>query len=250
MYGFRERVSGCASARRATGSLGGTLVSILTVIGITGAASGCSLVASQSERSGGLGLEPAPFVEPNYVLPIDEAANASSPIPEGEDFPAPPPEPLAAIYSERYGINDDLALTIVEHALAEGIDPELAFRLIRVESVFRPTARSPLGALGLVQLMPGTARSVDRSLRTERDILEPSNNLRVGFRYLRGLIERYDDVRLGLLAYNRGSHAVDRALRRGVDPENGYSHKVLGTRGSNPYDGPGVIPPITSASDG
>ncbi len=250
MYGFRDRVAGLASTRGAAGSLSGTFFSLLTVIGISGAASGCSLVAGPGERSGGLGLEPAPFVEPSYILLIEEDATTASPIPEGEALPAPRAEPLAAIYSDRYDINNDLALTIVEHALTEGIDPELAFRLIRVESVFHPKARSPVGALGLVQLMPGTARSLDRSLRTERDILEPSNNLRVGFRYLRYLIERYDDVRLGLLAYNRGERAVDRALRRGADPENGYSHKVLGTRGSNPYDGPGLIRPVPSGADG
>jgi hypothetical protein len=63
------------------------------------------------------------------------------------------------------------------------------------------------------------------------------------------MIERYDDVRLGLLAYNRGQTAVDRALRRGADPENGYSHKVLGTRGSKPYQGPGLLPPPVSDHD-
>ena len=129
----------------------------------------------------------------------------------------------------------------VVNAMAAGVDPDLAFRLIRVESVFKVRARGPQGALGLMQLMPGTARSLDRSLDSEGEIFEPDNNLRIGLRYLRQMIERYDDVRLGLLAYNRGQTAVDRALRRGQDPENGYSHKVLGTRGSNPYEGPGLL---------
>src|SRR5690606_26381784 len=144
---------------------------------------------------------------------------------------------LGAAYARRYDISEELATDIAEHALAEGIDPDLAFRLVRVESVFHVRARGPQGALGLTQLMPGTARWLDRSVRTERDIFEPANNLRVGFRYLRRLINQYGEVRLALLAYNRGEGTVDRALRRGVDPENGYSRKVLGTGGKNPYTG-------------
>jgi soluble lytic murein transglycosylase-like protein len=160
-----------------------------------------------------------------------------------EAIPPADHEARAATYAARYKIDPTLALQIVESAVAEGIDPELAFRLVRVESVFRPAARSPGGALGLTQLMPGTARAIDRTLRTESQILEPSTNLRTGFRYLRRMIERYDgDVRLGLLAYNRGERAVDNALRAGRDPENGYSRKVLGTA-ENRYDGRGLLTP-------
>lgn len=137
----------------------------------------------------------------------------------------------AYAFAGKYGIDVDLARKIVESAIEEGVDPDLAFRLVNVESRFQPRARGPMGALGLTQLMPSTARTLDRSLRTEADILEPRNNLRLGFRYLRSMIDRYGDVRLGLLAYNRGSVAVDRALRDGRDPENGYSQRVLGSGG-------------------
>lgn len=162
--------------------------------------------------------------------------------PEVEIAVDPPADVRASSFAKRYGISGELAQRIIESAAKEGLDPELAFRLIRVESRFQPRARGPQGALGLVQLMPSTARALDRSLRTEAQILEPSNNLRVGFRYLRSMLDRYDgNVRLALLAYNRGENAVDRALRSGRDPENGYSHKVLGTRGSNPYKGSGRL---------
>lgn len=154
-----------------------------------------------------------------------------------------PPDALAASYAERYRIPTLLAGQIIEAAREEGIDPELGFRLIRVESVFKPNARGPQGALGLTQLMPSTARAVDRSLRTEAEILEPRANLRTGFRYLRRMIDRYDgDVRLGLLAYNRGSNNVDRALRAGTDPENGYSGRVLNLSGQR-YTGTGLAEP-------
>lgn len=143
-------------------------------------------------------------------------------------------------FAQRYGISPALARDIADAAQTEGIDPELAFRLVRTESRFNPRARGPAGALGLVQLMPGTARALDRSLRTEAAVLEPRTNLRVGFRYLRRLIGMFDgDVRLALLAYNRGEGTVSRLLRRGRDPENGYSGRVLG-RGSERYTGNGI----------
>ncbi|HEU0052202.1 MAG TPA: transglycosylase SLT domain-containing protein, partial [Longimicrobium sp.] len=71
-------------------------------------------------------------------------------------------------------------------------------------------------------------------------IMEPEANLRVGFRYLRQLIGKYDDLQLALLAYNRGDGAVDRDLRRGRDPENGYTRAVLGF-GLERYRGTGLV---------
>jgi hypothetical protein len=144
-------------------------------------------------------------------------------------------------YTARFPVSHQLAESIVAVAQAEGVDPELAFRLVRVESRFHERARSSQGALGLTQLMPSTARRMDRSLRTDEQILDPQTNLQLGFRYLRSMIERYDDVRLGLLAYNRGPGTVDRALRNGRDPENGYSRKVLGTNPSTRYRGTGLV---------
>ena len=152
-----------------------------------------------------------------------------------------PESEAAQAYAQRYGISKDLAQRIINVAKAEGIDPELGFRLVRVESRFVTRAEGPGGSLGLTQLMPSTARSIDRTVNTEAEILDPQNNLRLGFRYLRTMIDRYKgDVRLGLLAYNRGEGTVDRVLRTGRDPENGYSHRVLGTRSTNPYKGRGV----------
>lgn len=153
----------------------------------------------------------------------------------------------ANAYASRYGISRDLAQRIIAVARAEGVDPELAFRLIRVESRFVTRAKGSSGSLGLTQLMPSTARSIDRSVRTVEQILDPQTNLRLGMRYLRTMILRYKgDVRLGLLAYNRGEGTVDRVLRSGRDPENGYSHLVLGTRSGNPYRGRGLVERLVS----
>ncbi|HEX5724226.1 MAG TPA: lytic transglycosylase domain-containing protein [Longimicrobiaceae bacterium] len=143
-------------------------------------------------------------------------------------------------FALRYRISLELAHTIHDAARAEGIDPELAFRLVKAESGFNPRARSRAGALGLAQLMPRTARWLDRGMTTSERVMDPRANLHAGFRYLRGLIRKYrGDLRLALLAYNRGDGAVDRDLRRGRDPENGYTRRVLG-QGLDRYRGSGL----------
>jgi soluble lytic murein transglycosylase-like protein len=130
-------------------------------------------------------------------------------------------------YSRRYAIPADLAASINDIALAEGIDPAVAFQLVRVESGFYRRAISPVGAVGLAQLMPPTAFELDPNLRYA-DLFDRETNLRLGFRYLRQMIERYDgDLRLALLAYNRGPGTVDNILRVGGDPTNGYARAVL-----------------------
>ena len=142
-------------------------------------------------------------------------------------------------FAMQFRISPQLARTIHDAAESQGLDPELGFRLVRAESAFNPRARSHAGALGYTQLMPSTARWLDRRMTTRERILEPEPNLRVGFGYLRRLIDKYDgDVRLALLAYNRGEGAVDRDLRSGRNPENGYTRRVLGM-GRDRYRGPG-----------
>ncbi len=138
-------------------------------------------------------------------------------------------------YSTRYRIKPDLARRIYDAAIVAGIEPELGFRLVRVESVFKPQAQSPAGAVGLTQLMLGTARAFEPSV-TREDLLDPDINLRIGFRYLRGLIREYKDLKLALLVYNRGPGAVQNAISMGVNPTNGYESIV--TRG---YRGRGIL---------
>lgn len=129
--------------------------------------------------------------------------------------------------SARYRIPSDLAADIYDIALSEGIDPQLAFRLVRVESGFVQRAVSPVGAVGLAQLMPSTAFWLDPSL-SYADLFDRKTNLRLGFRYLRQMIEKYNgDLSLALLAYNRGPATVDMVLDEGRDPTNGYENAVM-----------------------
>jgi hypothetical protein len=130
-------------------------------------------------------------------------------------------------YSAKYQISADLAEDIYDIALSEGIDPALGFQLVKVESGFRATARSSMDAYGYTQLQVPTARFYDPDV-TVRDLYDRETNLRIGFRFLRDLLEQFDhDMELALVAYNRGPGRVANILARGGDPANGYAEAVM-----------------------
>jgi soluble lytic murein transglycosylase-like protein len=139
-----------------------------------------------------------------------------------------------AEYARRYGIRYETADAVERAARAEGVDVDLAFRLVRVESGFRADAVSSAGALGMTQLMPVTARDLQPGI-TREQLLEPETNLRLGFRYLRTLLRVYGgDREEALHAYNRGIGTVARIRAAGGDPANGYATRVLGDGGRSP----------------
>ncbi|HEU5261853.1 MAG TPA: transglycosylase SLT domain-containing protein [Gemmatimonadales bacterium] len=134
-------------------------------------------------------------------------------------------------YSTHYHITADVSAAIYDVALAEGVDPALAFRLVKAESSFNPKAKSKAGAIGYTQVLPSTARLYEPGL-TVKQLYDRNTNLRLGFRYLRDLLERYEGnpeakLRLALLAYNRGPSKVQEVLDAGRDPENGYAQAVM-----------------------
>jgi soluble lytic murein transglycosylase-like protein len=139
-------------------------------------------------------------------------------------------------YSSQYHIGADLAGSVYDVAIAEGIEPELGFRLVKTESDFNEHATSPAGALGLTQMMPATAQYFSPGI-THELLYQRETNLRVGFRYLRTLVrENHGDLNLALLVYNRGENAVDMSVAQGRNPSNGYEREV--TKG---YKGTGII---------
>jgi hypothetical protein len=139
-------------------------------------------------------------------------------------------------YSRRYAITAGMAASIFDAALGEGIDPDLAFRLVRLESEFNPRAKSPVGAVGLTQLMPTTATQYQKGV-TVQDLYDGDTNLKIGFRYLRNLLKLYGgNVEVALVAYNRGEDAVDADRKAGRDPRNGYQRRVMGN-----YRGTGIV---------
>ena len=138
-------------------------------------------------------------------------------------------ERLTAVarYSSLYNVPADLAGAIYDIAMSEGIHPSLGFQLVKVESGFKPGARSNRGAIGYTQLRIKTARSYEPSL-TERDLIDRDTNLRIGFRFLKDLLGQFDDdLHMALVAYNRGPSRVVEMMARGEDPANGYAEVVL-----------------------
>lgn len=130
-------------------------------------------------------------------------------------------------YSARFNIPANLAALIYDTAEKEGVDPEVGFRLVYVESRFNPRARSTAGALGLAQVLPTTARFFVPGI-TETELYDPETNLRIGFRYLHELLDAFeDDLPLALIAYNRGPSRLRELLAGGQEPWNGYASSVL-----------------------
>lgn len=113
---------------------------------------------------------------------------------------------------------------IEDHARLQRLDPALVRAVVTVESSYDPSARSAKGAMGLMQLMPATARSLE-----VENPYDPEENLRGGTTYLRRLLDRFGgDLERALAGYNAGPEAVDRFGGLPPYPEtHGYVDRVL-----------------------
>ena len=145
-----------------------------------------------------------PYVEPQAEAPQTPAAAEQA-------------SPLDGPYAE----------IIARAAEAHGVSPMLVSALIQVESGYRPRARSPKGAMGLMQLMPSTARAYKVG-----NPFEPKANIEAGIKHLKSLIDRFRGVELALAAYNAGPGAVERF--KGVPPyreTRSYVSRILALAG-------------------
>jgi len=137
-------------------------------------------LGSQAESSASTQQNPEPFSSDSIKLGNEATAVSAAP---------PSIDALIAAAAEKYDV-----------------DPRLIRAVIRHESNFRPDAKSPSGALGLMQLMPSTAKMLGVN-----NPLDPAQNIDGGVNYLRQLLDRYDgDTALALAAYNAGPSRVDR----------------------------------------
>ena len=149
---------------------------------------------------------PEPAAEPSVASVVEQAVAAIDP---------------ALLQQTPYG---EIIAAMSE---AHGINPMLVRALIQVESNYRPKARSHKGAMGLMQLMPSTAREYN-----VRNPYDPKANIAAGVKHLKSLLDRLGAVDLALAAYNAGEGAVKKF--KGVPPyreTRNYVSRILSLAG-------------------
>jgi len=153
----------------------------------------------------------APLQDSDYRLEWKRAAkkviskNSAKLIASGRRRKFPISVVKLAIAPKRLSARRSLYASLIQrNARRFSLHPELLHAVIRVESAYNPAAVSPAGAIGLMQLMPATAARYGVS-----NIYDPAENIRGGARYLRFLLDMFDqDLRLALAGYNAGENAV------------------------------------------
>ena len=148
-------------------------------------------------------------------------------VPLVPQVPQVPQVPLVqAAQVPQFDVPAHVDAIITKAAETHDVDANLVRAVIKVESAYKPKARSHKGAMGLMQLMPGTAR--DYGVRNAYD---PEENINAGVKHLKSLLQRFD-VRLAVAAYNAGAAAVERY--NGIPPykeTRDYVKKVLSLAG-------------------
>lgn len=119
-------------------------------------------------------------------------------------------ESISSSISKNSTSRKSLEELIDQLAKKHSVDASLVRAIIDVESSFKPTAKSPKGATGLMQLMPATAAHYG-----VRNLTDPAQNIEAGIRYLKDLLTLHNgNIALALASYNAGEHAVVRHGRR------------------------------------
>jgi len=126
---------------------------------------------------------------------------------------------------------DAVARTIVVEAHRHALEPSLVLAVMHVESRFYNFAVSPVGAIGLMQVMPETgaelAARIGIDWRGPQSLFDPTTNVTLGVAYLRELSDRYGSLSTALAAYNWGPGRIDRRLREGTALPDQYPGLVL-----------------------
>ncbi len=130
-------------------------------------------------------------------------------------------------YAERFIIDVKLADLIYKISKDEALDPNLVFKIIWTESRFKKNCIGEKGEIGLMQVKYETALHIDPGA-TQAKLFDPAYNIRIGLKHLKDQLHFYrGDMKLALLAYNRGRGKVNQLLLLGLNPANGYAQKIL-----------------------
>jgi hypothetical protein len=194
----------------------------------------------------GLGLATLSFqlipgaTSPPQPLPTAGAAPAAPDPSEARPAEPAPTHParekvLAHLQSHHTGLSrgevHKLASTVIEESERHSVDPELILAVMKVESSYYHMAISPVGALGLMQILPSTGEELARNSGLEwrgpQTLFDPIVNVKLGVAYLKQLSDRYDSMPTALAAYNWGPGRIDRRLRRGSRIPSLYIKQVM-----------------------
>jgi len=158
-----------------------------------------------------------------FTSPVQKAKEASSIVSCPQTFAAVLTRMQRTHAASRSPKEAPYAALISQIAARYGVDEDLVHAVVQAESDYNPRCLSKAGAMGLMQLMPATARALGLD-----DPWDPAQNLDGGVRYLRQMIERFKDIDLALAAYNAGPNAV--ARYQGIPPypeTQAYVRRVL-----------------------
>jgi soluble lytic murein transglycosylase len=199
-------------------------------------------------RSFALVLLALALVSGSREVPLPTSAPAPTPAPappRPAEIPTPGPSELRLqvaiaeqLASRRTGLGSseiaNLASAIVSEARAHDFDPSLVLAVIEVESNFDNFAVSPVGALGLMQIMPSTGEALALRVGIDwhgnRTLFDPVLNVKLGVAYLHELRERFGHLPTVLAAYNWGPGRIGRWVRSGSALPVHYAQRVLSAR--------------------
>lgn len=108
---------------------------------------------------------------------------------------------------------------IIKYSDQYDLDPKLVTAVVETESNFNPEAKSSVGALGLMQIMPETGEEIAKNFEqdySEEDLYDPETNIKFGTYYLRYLFDYYGSMDYAILAYNGGLGNVDLWIKEGI----------------------------------
>ena len=174
-----------------------------------------------------------------------QAAQTMPMAPVAEVIEATRPVELVKIFtvvkSRRPDISDAEAWRVSEVILEESakrhLDPMMVLAVIQVESGFQYTTVSPMGARGIMQIMPETGKFLTQTLSNEyglhpasfrpESLDEPLLNIRLGVYYLHGLTKQFNSLNLALLAYNAGPAEIQNRLENNLALSDEYTTMVF-----------------------